>query len=71
MRAYFWRTGGGVIQNLLYYSVTRHENMENMVSVMLCVFFLLGGGVNLVRDIFWGVLVNEMQINMDKLITCI
>ena len=42
---------------LLYYSVTRHENMENMVSVMLCVFSLLGGGggVNFFRDILGGI----------------
>ena len=51
----FLENRGGVIQNLLYYSVTRHENMENMVSIMLCVFFCWGGGVvNLVKDIFWG-----------------
>ena len=41
--------GGGVIQNLLYYSVAKYVNMENIISVggfMLCSVFLffVGGG---------------------------
>ena len=50
--------------------------MENMVSVGgLCYaqcFFLLGGGGLIWSGFFFGgVLVDEMHMNMDKLITCI